>query len=238
MAFCQNCGEKLNDGAKFCPSCGSACSYSDLSTDSDNQLKYVGKRIKCPNCGETLNSFTPLCPTCGFEFRETKASNSIQELTKKLEEISSSRTKYSFFSKIYHTGKSQAVNERMINLIRTYAIPNTREDIFEFMILASSNIDDKLFEGSYAASLSGNSIDYDFNRSLTDAWYAKFEQTYQKALLSFGGSPDFNVIKNIYEEKQKKILQAKKRGKIKNLLLVASLILPFVLLLIGFKLLG
>lgn len=26
MPFCSNCGQQINDGAKFCPSCGTAVS--------------------------------------------------------------------------------------------------------------------------------------------------------------------------------------------------------------------
>ena len=31
-------------------------------------------------------------------------------------------------------------DQKKINLIRSYVIPNTKEDLFEFLVLASSNI--------------------------------------------------------------------------------------------------
>lgn len=75
-------------------------------------------------------------------------------------------------------------------LIRNYPIPNTKEDIFEFMILASSNI-------------SG-----DNSFSLSEAWKSKFEQGYQKAKLLFCDEPEFEKIQTLYEKTQKRILSA------------------------------
>lgn len=69
-------------------------------------------------------------------------------------------------------------------MIRNFPIPNTKEDIIEFMILASSNI---LGEDE---------------RDIYEAWLAKFEQAYQKALILFAGDPDIVRIQQIYSNCQ------------------------------------
>ena len=51
MAYCGNCGNKLDDGAKFCPQCGAKCAHN-------------GKQI-CSKCGTELNEGAKFCPKCG-----------------------------------------------------------------------------------------------------------------------------------------------------------------------------
>ena len=54
--------------------------------------------------------------------------------------------------------------QQKANLIINFSVPNTREDILEFMILASSNIDVK------------KGIDDE----VTKAWLSKLDQVYEK----------------------------------------------------------
>ena len=43
MPFCSNCGQQINDGAKFCPSCGTAVS-NEKTNNIINELG-VGYRM-------------------------------------------------------------------------------------------------------------------------------------------------------------------------------------------------
>lgn len=90
MAFCQNCGKKLDDGAKFCPECGTPVGQKDMS--KRNQ-EYGGKIIKCPNCGEILKAFSAQCPSCGYELRGSDSSDSVKEFVQELENIEEERKK-------------------------------------------------------------------------------------------------------------------------------------------------
>lgn len=170
MAFCTNCGKELAVGAKFCANCGAASGAPD---NTRRNSVYDGEMHKCPSCGELLKSFTANCPVCGFELRGTKSSHMVTSFAERLENAKS--------------------EEHRISLIRSFPVPNTKEDILEFMILASSNFDTKM------------------DKATADAWFAKVEQCYQKGALLFKDDPYFTGIKNAYNQTCAKI---KNRDKI------------------------
>ena len=61
MAYCANCGTKLQDGFEFCPECGQAVSNRTTST-------YTGKIKTCRNCGEQMPEDAFYCLGCGMTF--------------------------------------------------------------------------------------------------------------------------------------------------------------------------
>lgn len=114
----------------------------------------------CTNCGKELSSFTVVCPACGCEVQGRQAADSVRK----------------FYVDITH---AQTTKEKA-DLIKNYPIPNTKEDIFEFMMAASSNV---LREEE---------------KEIYEAWLTKLEQTYQKAEILFSGDSDFKKIQQIY----------------------------------------
>ena len=179
MMFCPYCGTKLDDGARFCKNCGEAISGNDQGdrkfrdkeplsgNPTERKTVYEGYVYKCPNCGEVLDSFAVNCPTCGYELRGSAATSSVQRL--------------------YWELNRAVTAEQKAMIIRNYPIPNSKEDIIEFMILASSNIGGELDNGVF------------------EAWIAKFEQAYQKAQLTLKNDPVFSQIEEIYEKTEKTI---------------------------------
>lgn len=117
MAFCQNCGKELMDGAKFCDSCGTPAG----NTGSENQRKQVfdGELKKCPSCGAILSSDDLKCPQCGIELRNIKASSSVTN----------------FNSVLFNTPKSDRAD-----FITSFPIPNAKEDFFEFLYIAVGSV--------------------------------------------------------------------------------------------------
>lgn len=228
MAFCPNCGEKLNDGAKFCSGCG----VSIITASNDNSQRrtvFEGEMHKCPNCGEILNAFTTNCPVCGYELRGSQASNSVREFAFKLERIESGREskKSKFvFTQVLSGNNISKTDEQKISLIRSFTIPNTKEDIFEFMILAASNIDLKLY------GLGNQGIITASQRAVSDAWLAKFEQAYQKAQITFGMSPEFLNISKIHDDKIKALKMKKLQIPMLIIGILALAFLPWLLVLI------
>lgn len=170
MAFCVNCGQPLNEGAKFCTNCGSTVT-PHKKEENEHKEHFDGKIHKCPNCGEIIDSFTINCPSCGYELRDSSATNSVQRL-------------------YWELNRAFSIEQKTM-MIRNYPIPNAKEDIVEFMILASSNI-------------SGEP-----EKSIFEAWVAKFEQAYQKAQMTLKNDAAFTQIEEIYQKTEKTITMEK-----------------------------
>lgn len=195
MAFCGNCGKELATGAKFCFECGAP--VNEENSTVQRKTVYDGELHKCPNCGEVLESFVVNCPTCGHEFRGAKSSTSVREFAAKLEEIERSRPTKKFSSQEVSTTDLQKSS-----LIRSFVIPNTKEDLLEFLVLASSNINMQRYNTD---SISES------EKAVSDAWEAKFEQAYEKAKLSFGNTPEFKEIQAIYDKKSGEVKKNKRK---------------------------
>lgn len=229
MAYCMNCGQQLPEGAKFCSSCGTATGEVKTET-AQRKTVYDGELHKCPNCGELINAFVTICPACNYELRGAKASSIVKEFADKLEQIERTREtqkSHSFIGMLYGSdGQLNKTDEQKISLIRSFSIPNTKEDIFEFMILAASNIDLKLY------GLGDMGVITASQRAVSDAWLAKFEQAYEKASFAFSTSSDFLSIKDIHDKKIKQL----KRKKWEILMLILGILalafLPWLFVLI------
>lgn len=192
MSFCMNCGQQLPKGAKFCSNCGTA--MGDVKTEAtQHQQELTEKIVKCPSCGENIPSFTAICPSCGSELRTTKVSSTIHEFVAKLEQIEANREKKETGLLKGNVNELTKTDEQKINIIRNFAIPNTKEDIYEFMILASSNINTKLWLEGDVSTVA--------QQAESSAWLAKFEQAYQKAELMFGKDPTFENFRKLYKNK-------------------------------------
>lgn len=234
MAFCSNCGQKLELGAKFCSECGAPVGGS---SNTQRQQVFEGDIHKCPNCGEIIKAFEPVCPSCGYEFRNTASSSAVKEFSRKLEQIEASRRPVSVIDSVVKSlgfGIQQdTTDEQVLNYIRTFNVPNTKEDAFEFMILASSNINYTVLSAEKSSDAGANSVE-EFNKmkARSEAWVAKVEQVYQKARISFGSDNDFQKIQDLYERVTQALYKAKKEKKRKattSLIPILLLILLFVL---------
>lgn len=207
MAFCINCGQELAEGAKFCANCGKA--VTGESTTSQRKTVYEGNLHKCPNCGEVLNSFVTNCPTCGHEIRDTQGVSSVRQLAIKLEQLESKRPPKkgtNIFAQTFSGGTQlQSIDEQKIDLIRNFSIPNTKEDVLEFIVLAAANIDLKV----YGLDSSRYQMLDPARRELSDAWLVKLEQADQKAEIMFGHTQEYLSMRNVYENKMKAIKKQK-----------------------------
>ena len=207
MAFCINCGQELAEGAKFCANCGKAVTGDN--TTSQRKTVYEGNLHKCPNCGEVLNSFVTNCPACGHEIRDIQGVSSVRQLAMKLEQLEAKRPQKkgtNIFAQTFGGGvQLQSIDEQKIDLIRNFSIPNTKEDVLEFIVLAAANIDLKVYgldSGRYQM------LD-PARRELSDAWLSKLEQSDQKAEIMFGQTQEYISMRNVYEKKMKAIKRAK-----------------------------
>lgn len=172
MKNCVNCGQQVDENAKFCANCGASLASTN---GAQRKIVYDGEIHKCPNCGELLKTFEGICSSCGFEIRGRTGSAAVESLSEKLENANS--------------------DEQRIVIVKTFPVPNTKEDIFEFFILASTNINSMLSE------------------ELLDAWKTKIEQCYTKATLTFRGDSDYKTITSLYEKANATIKMQSKAKK-------------------------
>lgn len=174
MALCDHCGRELADGVKFCFECGKQVGDPFRGT---HRAVFSGEVHKCPQCGEVLNAYEGVCSTCGYELRGSGVSDSVQKFA---EQLKTATTEY-----------------QKATIIQGFPIPNNREDIFEFLILATSNIDRHL------------------NKAVQAAWVSKIEQSYRKAKLVLRQEQDLEQVEEIYAQAQEK-LQDLTYERIKN----------------------
>lgn len=226
VQYCSYCGTKLDDGARFCKSCGEAIITNSQESQkvkreqqfegnpTERKAVYEGYVHKCPRCGEVLEAFLTVCPTCGHEIRDVKSSTSVREFALKLEAISAQKMptfeeKKSVMKMVFGKDfkdedeekealrrfESQKDDEKA-SLIINFSVPNSKEDIMEFMLLASSNID----------------VKQGVDDVVTKAWISKLDQVYQRAEITMSRHPDFAQIKGIYDRKKKELKKKKLKG--------------------------
>lgn len=184
--YCNQCGHYNSDDSKFCNSCGAQLSSVDnpaeatpppKNEDSVRRTMYEGTVHKCVYCGEILKSFEAVCPSCGHEIRDIKASSIVKELQAKLEKAEN--------------------DQQRIAIISGFAIPNTKEDILEMMMLSSANLDITIY------------VDKLHEEDVSDAWFSLLSRCYRKAKSSFGDHPEFSIAQKLYGDVQSKIEEAK-----------------------------
>ena len=120
---------------------------------------------KCPACGATAKSFTTICPDCSHEFRNIQASNAMRVFEAKLLEIENT-TEYRD-----ENNSSVIVTLKKAEYLTNFNIPNTKEDILEFLSIAVPQANIKI---SFFERLGPDS-------KLKNAWRAKCEQIIMKA---------------------------------------------------------
>lgn len=207
MAFCSNCGHQLTENAKFCFNCGTKVNIEEPSQDEVRKVAYDGEIHKCPNCGDILDAYESVCKACGYEQRGSKATSSVHELAVRLQKIEEARLTSNNNSR-FGFGQSSEIDQQKINLIRSFVIPNTKEDILEFAVLVASNVDASAYDDSYGIL---STLQNGRRKAVSDAWLAKLKQAYQKAKLVFDGDPRISEIESLYENTNKAIKRVKGR---------------------------
>lgn len=135
-----------------------------------------GDIIRCPACGAEVKSFEPECSQCGHEFSNVRANSTLNKLIDDLNKIDNTANN-SLIKAIDDTRKMQLKNE----LISSFPIPNSREDILEFL--------------AYSVSKSSNQSFTELIHERGSGWQKKAHETIIKAKIMFKG--DLSFIKQI-----------------------------------------
>ena len=231
--YCSNCGEKLTPNSKFCNYCGTpVVNKSDVEGKSKEELTerksvFEGKIHKCPSCGEVLKYNDIKCPSCGLELRNNKSSETLSELSQKLEKIEKERIGKEIGLKDVFT-RDVAVDEitmKETSIIRNFPIPSNKEDLIEFIVFAAANMNSRAYY-SWATPCSTS------DKALYEAWESKFEQAYLKAKVLITDSSEFLKIQEIYDDKRRAMKQ-EKNNSIRSGIIVFILCCLFAVAMVG-----
>ncbi|MDB0062686.1 hypothetical protein N9F27_01165 [Crocinitomicaceae bacterium] len=142
---------------------------------------------KCPACGALSQSFQTKCSDCGHEFSNVDANISIQKLftmlnacenERKDEEMSVGGAIGGMFAQAYGLGGGDKVLQKKKSIISGFPIPNTKDDILEFLSTAIPNARQK---GNF---MTKQHPDNKSHNDLATTWFSKCEQIVMKARFS------------------------------------------------------
>ena len=172
---------------------------------------------KCPACGAMIESFTTKCKECGYEFKNVEENPTIHKLFTLLNEVqenvlnriakdmdrqssTSILDDFNIFKQntqqLARLRRDEEIDKKKKYIIQNFPIPNTKDDILEFLALAVPLAKKR--------SIFSSGLDpdgYKFYRT----WKAKCEQIMIKA--KFSMKDDEEVIRNI--ENYAKVLKIK-----------------------------
>ena len=151
------------------------------------RVESYGVLQKCPSCGSQVAQGAHVCSECGYEFRGINANSSVERLSQMLREAEkgdySTKGGNSLFDKL-GIGMSQLQPEMSKRsaketIIRTFAVPTTREDLLEFILFTKTRA---------------------FQKSLTNtdelyrAYRSKYDECIEKARFHFPDDPQFRQL--------------------------------------------
>lgn len=91
----------------------------------------------CPKCGRQVTSLALNCE-CGYEFKKDKQESAVQLLSEKISQIQSRPLKGSPDSEEWEADRNQR-DQEVLDAITLFPVPNTKEDIMDFLALAAPN---------------------------------------------------------------------------------------------------
>lgn len=149
---------------------------------------------KCPACGAIVQSLQAVCSDCGHEFRNIDSVNSIKEFFRDYQKIEQSVT-------VKKTGglmgmivddsegnRLKQVFSKKKEFIMHFPIPNSKEDILEFLMMAvplakPAKKGGLGFMKKFSANF-GDDEHKNWNHKVAEVWIQKCEQIIMKAKFS------------------------------------------------------
>lgn len=109
----------------------------EADKEKNAKLEQIAQKKKealrtCPGCGASIPVMAISCPKCGFELSDQKAVSSVQILSDKIQKISIGLRDV----KAYDENGKDIIYQDIINTISMFPVPNTKQDIIEFLTLS------------------------------------------------------------------------------------------------------
>lgn len=150
-----------------------------------SQTNKHGDINKCPACGSMVPSMAAVCADCGHSFSNIAVANSVQKLHDQLqhaesEERNRERSSAGGWMDKLDQGASgdnameERLKKRKAAIVSSFPIPNTKEDIIEFLSMAVPEAGKK---PNFLMRMTAAGI-------LHKAWVTKAEQVVMKARFS------------------------------------------------------
>lgn len=171
----------------------------DKIIPSTSKSEKLGNVRKCPACGAILQSFSTQCLDCGYEITNISANNSVKLLSEKLENVVVESNKINFEDKSLigqFVGENLAekvelrrkveIQKRQKEIIENFPIPNTREDILEFLHYISPKV----------------KISFGSNKNVT-AWRNKYKEVLSRAEFAFSNDTKMMTEIDKFKKQQK-----------------------------------
>ena len=169
---------------------------------SKQQIKTTKEKIgnikTCPACGASVISMTMSCEDCGHEFTNVEANKSMTELLNRIGALQRNPGE-----------KDKSFNERKAEVINNTAIPDSREDLLEFLTVSSS-------QSNVAFATRGND-------KIVSAWSRKGDEALNKAKILFRNDSKSMMLVEGFEKKLK-------TGKLLSYLKVRNIILLIIII--------
>ncbi len=137
----------------------------ELEQEKNAQMRKYAQEKKdafgrvCPSCGKQMAPMTLKCE-CGYEFTQAKSLSSAQQLAEKIDHINNT------------PGSSASEREKQIcDAIELFPVPNTKEDVLEFLSMAVSQIKSKV---SFINTYMGRILLYVVASIVSCGWFVIF----------------------------------------------------------------
>lgn len=184
------------------------------SINNTPKTQKAGTIIRCPNCDAVVEAGAVKCNYCGYVFIGREANKSAQTLFNKLDEVDKAYRNNVFASIMSFSGKK--VSERA-NIIQNFPIPNTKEDLLEFI---------PSLEIKWHNTRTSNSFAADKEKM---AYRTKYRECIQKAKMLFSDDPDFKPLFERFE---------KNKYSLDNLPYMAKFLIGYLILLVVIAIVG
>ena len=130
----------------------------------------MGDVMKCPNCGEPYQPGTYKCQSCGHIFQNIEANRASVQMAEGVQKL-----------------MSRKQEEQTREFIKNYPIPNTKDDILDFLLSLRAKAEENgLYQNSYIA---------------------KYKETLSKAKILFADDPQVQAA--VQEVTRKKLISSK-----------------------------
>ena len=155
----------------------------------------LGNIVKCPNCGAQVIGGSAVCTECGYAFSNVSANSSAEKLQAKLDEFNR-RQEQRADSRGYLRSlfDSDTIRKHKMEIISTFPVPNTREDLLEFLTMLQAGAD---ATGSHDGGTSDS-------EDMSYAYWLLYTNCINKAKLSFPNDNDFQYYFQTYEKQLQK----------------------------------